>query len=110
LRAKLAILVVLASVGPALAQQTVTVVPPAFTLPSTRPEYQAFSSCQMSCANVASLCQSSCSAGISPLASLANSTFATTGTRPDPGAQAQCTINCSSQLLACRLGCRPPPY
>ena len=90
----------------ALAQQTVTVPPPAFTLPSTRPQSEAFAGCVVNCDTAVGACQGRCNVNNSPLTTFAPNVA---GTRPDPGALSQCHQNCIFVLLTCKQSCRPPP-
>ncbi len=101
LRARLAVLVLLAGVTCAQAQQPVAVPLPT-PLPSTLPRAQAYYACLMNCDTRQGVCQGTCSVSNSP-----SVTFATpsAGSRPDAGALAQCNLNCMTQLLTCKQAC-----
>jgi hypothetical protein len=90
----------------ALAQQTVTVPPAAFTLPSTRPQTEAFTACVVNCDTAVGACHGRCNVNNSPLTTFAPSIA---GTRPDPGALSQCHQSCIVVQLTCKQSCRPPP-
>ena len=105
MRLKLAICVMLAGVGFAQAQQTVTPPPPPPGLPSNFPAYQTYTGCVMNCDTKTSTCQATCSVSNS-----ASGTFAApvAGTRTDPGALAQCYLACNTQALTCKQACVAP--
>jgi len=101
-RLGLAVCLVIASLGCAMAQtQTPTVAPPT-PLPSPLPRGLNYYSCVMNCDTRAGTCQGSCSVSNSP-----NTTFGATtaGARPDPGALSQCYLACTNQQLACKQAC-----
>ena len=84
---------------PALAQQTVTPIPPPPGLPSIIPQTQAFTACVMNCDTASGACQGACSVSNSPaLTSAAGAHEALT----------QCYLSCSSQQLVCKQGCPAP--
>jgi hypothetical protein len=86
-----------------LAQQTVTVPPPApSTVPSILPQTQALGSCFMNCDTASGMCQGACSVSNSPTVTLA---APSAGVRPDPGALSQCYLNCTTQKLICKQAC-----
>ena len=63
MNSRLAIGVLILGLGwtPALAQQTVTPVPPPPGLPSIIPQTQAFTACVMNCDTASGACQGACS-------------------------------------------------
>ena len=104
LRLRLAVLLVLAGLGCAHAQQTTTPPPPP-SLPSTFPQFQTYAGCLMNCDTRSGTCQGTCGVSNSP-----SFTFAapTPATRPDYGALAQCYLSCNTQALVCKQACTPP--
>jgi hypothetical protein len=107
-RLRIVTCVVLAGVGLAHAQQTVTPPPPPPGLPSNFPQYQTYAGCVMNCDTKTSMCQSTCSINNSPSATFPSTTSTLTGARPDPGALAQCYVTCNAQQLSCKQACVPP--
>ena len=109
MRLRLAVFLVLAAVGSAHAQQTVTPVAPPPGLPSTFPQFQTYSGCLMNCDTRSVTCQSTCSVTNGPTSTFAaTGTGTTAGTRPDAGTLAQCYIGCNTQALSCKQTCAPP--
>jgi hypothetical protein len=108
LRLPLVVFFMLAAVGHAYAQQTVTVPPPPATLPSTFPQFQAYAGCLMTCDTKAGTCQGTCSVSNSPALTFAAPTSSSAGTRLDAGALTACYQSCTTQALACKQACTPP--
>jgi hypothetical protein len=109
MRLRFAVWVVLAAMGHAHAQQTVT-TPPSPSLPSTFPQFQTYAGCLMNCDTRSSTCQATCSVSNSPSFTFAQTSSPTqpSATRPDPGALSQCYLSCNTQVLTCKQACTPP--
>jgi hypothetical protein len=84
---------------PALAQQTVTPIPPPPGLPSIIPQTQVYTACIMNCDTAGGSCQSACSVSNSPARTSAAGVHDTL---------TQCYLGCTSTLLQCKQTCPSP--
>ena len=109
---RLAVAFVVAGVTCAHAQQTITPIPTAPSLPPNFPQYKTYAACVMNCDTRVGACQGSCSLNNTPTFTLAPfaSTAPGTGTgtlTTGAASLTQCYMSCTSQALLCKQSCPP---